>query len=439
MRLDLTPVERFQQERMEDIQRRLTILETKEMPAIGNSLMAPMAAYTIKGNDLAVLGPPKDLTATETVTMLTGQVSSWEFGEVRTSLITGVSGGITFEPGFSNGSRFDPIYGTLQIEPPNSATRDTKLYVYNNGDRSSDVILDGPTSSSRSLLLQSNSTTRSYLQWLSSNNTTVLANAYGPIQLSPGASGSATPMLELTTTGSEFNDQITIDQNNTGRHGIVVDMPSSTTGYAFVAQYNSANALLFWTSANRNQINFPARNLGNNEPGSGMIIGRNASAGAEGGAPGYIYMMRANGNAGVIYPDNSNVLRIHNAVPTGSAGTPAVDITAGTVVGSQTSHITKKTILGDAISPAEALQNIVDAAGMVKKFYYKAGEFNYETFEVPVLSGPVKHRYGMDADAAHPAGRSLNVSTLHGDEILAITELARQVQVIAAHLGISLN
>lgn len=415
--------------------------------SITNADLAPMPALTIKGNDTNATAQPDDLTSSEVVSMLTANVATWTIDEVNTSLITGVSGGITIKAGIgANGSRFDPTYGTLLIEPPSTSARDAKLYVYNSGNRTHHVITDGPSGSDISLAFQTNSTTRAYFQWLNSTLGATLANSYGQLTLSPGASGTATPMLELTTTGAEFNDQLTIDQNNTGRHGIVVDMPSSTAGNALIAQYNGTDALLFRVRADQNRVLLPDRNLGNNVAGSGMVIGRNSNAGAEGGAPGYLNLMRANGNAGVIYPDNSNVLRIHNTLPTGSTGTPTVDITAGTVVGSQTSHISRKIILGDAIDPAEALQNIMESAGQVKRFMYRGGEFGFEAFEGIVLSGPVKHRYGMDADPLHPAGKSLNVITLHGDQILAITELGnrsdrheRHLQQIAQHLGITLN
>lgn len=364
--LNLREQSAYQRTEIDSLKSRVRLLETQELPFISidgpvsNAQLAEMPALTIKGNNLGSTGPAKDLTAAETVSMLTGQVATWS------------------------------------------------LTTINNTTLNSNQV-----------------------------NTGVVRRTTGSIQLQPGSGGTAATMLELTTTGATLSDQLTIDQSNTGRNGVVVNMPSGATGYAYIGRYNSSDALLFWITGTRNQINFPARNMGNDQQGSGIVLGRNTNAGAAGPAPGHIYMMRANGNACVIYPDNSNVLRVHNAVPTGSTGSPTVDITAGTVVGTQTSHYLEKRILGPAISPAEALANILAAASMVEEFEYLSGAFGFERFSGLVLRGSVLHRYGMDADEWHPAGRSLNVVNLHGDTVLAITELARRLAIVEASLGLA--
>lgn len=415
--------------------------------SITNADLAPMPALTIKGNDTNATAQPDDLTSSEVVSMLTANVATWTIDEVNTSLITGVSGGITIKAGIgANGSRFDPTYGTLLIEPPSTSARDAKLYVYNSGNRTHHVITDGPSGSDISLAFQTNSTTRAYFQWLNSTLGATLANSYGQLTLSPGASGTATPMLELTTTGAEFNGQLTIDQANTSRDGLIVSMPSGTTGDAIDIRYNGITSYIFTITGTASQNYIADRDLGSNIPGPTFFVGRNTNGSATGPAAGsYAYRMAA-GTQRYTWVDASGNLRIHTSRPTGSSGSPTVADTAGTVVGSQTSHISRKIILGDAIDPAEALQNIMESAGQVKRFMYRDGEFGFEAFEGIVLSGPVKHRYGMDADPLHPAGKSLNVITLHGDQILAITELGnrsdrheRHLQQIAQHLGITLN
>lgn len=112
-----------------------------------------------------------------------------------------------------------------------------------------------------------------------------------------------------------------------------------------------------------------------------------------------------------------------------------MNITAGTVVGTQTSHIDYKHIIGDPVSDEQALGYLIEAAGQVQRFAYKDGRFGGEEFSGLVLAGPARHRYGMDADAAHPAGRALNEIGLFGDLLLGTRHLAQRIAMLENRLA----
>lgn len=130
-----------------------------------------------------------------------------------------------------------------------------------------------------------------------------------------------------------------------------------------------------------------------------------------------------------IWVDGSGNARIHTAPPASNAG---VSDTAGTVIGAQTSHIDYKAVVGAPVGDAEALALLVAAADTVRRFTYKSGAFNNQEFSGLVLDGDVLARYGQDADAEHPAGKTLNVVTLLGDILLALREIERRLTALEA-------
>lgn len=159
-------------------------------------------------------------------------------------------------------------------------------------------------------------------------------------------------------------------------------------------------------------------------------VGRNNNGSTP--SAGWFRLTRRDGNSGDIWTDVSGNLRIG----AGSTVTNATD-TGGTVVGTQTSHISQKNIVGDAISPAEAMQRIVALAAHVKRFTYKSGSFNGEEFSGVILDDnePETHRYGMDREnGAIPAGKSLNEITGFGDVVLALAHIDEQIGNIFSRL-----
>ena len=69
-------------------------------------------------------------------------------------------------------------------------------------------------------------------------------------------------------------------------------------------------------------------------------------------------------------------------------------------------------------------------AAAVRRFTYKNGSFGGEEFSGLVVD--YAPRYGMDRDADHPAGKSLNVVTAIGDLMIAVDYLAGRVAALEA-------
>jgi len=156
--------------------------------------------------------------------------------------------------------------------------------------------------------------------------------------------------------------------------------------------------------------------------GNNIFIQRNSNATTP--AAGALYIHDLNGTARRIWPDASGNLRIGTTDPTNA------NDTSGTVVGAQTSHRDYKEIAGAPVSDGEALAFVLNAAYQVQRFTYKSGAFNGEEFSGLVLEGSTQHRYGQDADAEHPAGKSLNTINAIGDLFLAVRELTRRIDAL---------
>ncbi|MEX2052433.1 MAG: DUF5011 domain-containing protein [Candidatus Paceibacterota bacterium] len=91
----------------------------------------------------------------------------------------------------------------------------------------------------------------------------------------------------------------------------------------------------------------------------------------------------------------------------------------GVVVGTQTSSLDSKNLRGEFTDYSGALQAIIDAP--LHNFTYKSGSFNNQEFTGIITDySPV---FGMDRDASHPAGKSLNVVTGLGYTFGAIKKL----------------
>ncbi len=158
--------------------------------------------------------------------------------------------------------------------------------------------------------------------------------------------------------------------------------------------------------------------------GSNLYLQRNSNASTP--AAGFLLVQDLNAVARRIWPDASGNLRIGTVDPTNA------NDTGGTVVGAQTSHVAFKDVAGLPVADDEALAFVLDGAAQVRRFIYKSGAFNGEEFSGLVLDGPALHRYGQDADAAHPAGKSLNTINAVGDLFLAVRALATRLAALEA-------
>ncbi len=153
--------------------------------------------------------------------------------------------------------------------------------------------------------------------------------------------------------------------------------------------------------------------LGDGAAGPIITLGRNTNA-TNTGAGSMNFMSKA-GTAGYVWQDNAGQMRINTAAPTNA------NDTAGTVIGTQSSSLASKNLAGEFTDYTSALNIIVDAP--LYNFTYKSGAYNNQEFTGIITD--YSPTFGMDKDAEHPAGKSLNVVTAIGYTFGAIKQLDR--------------
>jgi len=156
-------------------------------------------------------------------------------------------------------------------------------------------------------------------------------------------------------------------------------------------------------------------------PGGICLIGYNTNATTP--AAGNVTFRKLNGAYRSIWPDSADQLRFHTAAPTNATDT------AGTVVGTQTSSLDSKDVIEGVSSIEDVLAAVQRGAEAVRRFTYKSGAFGGEEFEGVVVD--YAPRYGMDRDAEHEAGKSLNLINAVGDLLRAVAWLVEREQVRA--------
>jgi hypothetical protein len=169
-----------------------------------------------------------------------------------------------------------------------------------------------------------------------------------------------------------------------------------------------------------------------NVTGPGVYIGRNSSGA---GAAGWLGMSNLGGTPAYMWIDNSGsppsttaaLLRISTAPPQ-EDGSPSD--TSGIVVGTQTSSLDTKDVLGPGVPMHEALQTILDTK--VVRFRYKGGAYSGSVFHGIVSDW--SPAFAMDPDAAHPNGRSFNPISAFGYTVQAIKALKDHDEAIVASL-----
>lgn len=232
----------------------------------------------------------------------------------------------------------------------------------------------------------------------------------------------ATGTVALLATANTFTTQQTVSPSSTGVDGLIVNVPSSTAGYTQKWQYNStvrANMLLQSTVSLLEMNSYDA---GNGAIAPQVRIGRNSNASAP--AAGSLAVAARDGTVCFIWVDNSGNVRLSTA----SAPTNSTD-TSGVVIGTQTSMAAAKNISEALPDPTDALLGVWRAAKSgLRAWSYKSGGYNGEFFPNGIVTD-LAPRYGMDRDAEHPAGKSLNIP-------VAIGDLMAAVAVIMEKLGI---
>jgi hypothetical protein len=231
-------------------------------------------------------------------------------------------------------------------------------------------------------------------------------------------------LVPWTNSPSTFARGINITPPATsGESASNVDMPSGVISNQRAYRW-SHNAVLrgyINCQAAANQLLMAVFDNGTGA-GSNVIVQQNNNASTP--AAGFLTIYTNGGSARRIWPDNTGLLRIHTADPTNA------NDTAGTVVGTQSSSLDVKDVVGAGPDGATALAHVEQGALAVREFTYKNGEFGGERFSGLVVD--YAPRYGMDRDAEHPAGKSLNVVTALGDLMIAVSYLAGRVAALEA-------
>ncbi len=245
------------------------------------------------------------------------------------------------------------------------------------------------------------------------------AIATGGYTLTMPATGTAA----LLATVNTFTRGPTISPTNTSDHGININMPAgvATTARAIRVTLDSTLRANLQIDDTHAYFSIATYDDGAME-GPYLILGRNNNASTP--AAGFINMTDKGGQGYRVWPDDSGVVRVHTADPTNA------NDTAGAVVGSQTSNVLYKDVKGSPVSDADALAHLIAAAEQVQRFTYKSGAYNNQEFSGLVLDGETMDRYGMDADAEHPAGKSLNLINVVGDLLLAVRNLTARLEAV---------
>lgn len=162
-----------------------------------------------------------------------------------------------------------------------------------------------------------------------------------------------------------------------------------------------------------------------NGTGVGTIARLERNNNASTPAPASVVLRQGNNTWTTIWSDNSGNLRIGGF----GSGITSADISSGTVVGTQTSSLDTKDVIGgpDTVSLWE---RVAQGAAAVRRFAYKSGAFNDEEFSGVVVD--YAPHYGMDRDETHPAGKSLNTINAIGDLLLAVSELYERFATLEA-------
>jgi hypothetical protein len=204
-----------------------------------------------------------------------------------------------------------------------------------------------------------------------------------------------------------------------------LSMPSTNVANAIVVRYGGVARAYWYSRASDNILQLNDFDAGTSF-GSQLRIGRNNNATTPGA--GSIILTAMNGGNRVVWPDAAGQFRIHTASPTNS------NDTAGTVVGTQTSFAASKNLSNDLSPLDEVLERVQAGADAVRRFVYKSGAFSQQEFEGVVTDEAPA--YGMDRDAEHPQGKSLNEIQILGDLLRLVADLTKRVDQLESKIDI---
>ncbi len=209
----------------------------------------------------------------------------------------------------------------------------------------------------------------------------------------------------------------TIAPSSTSTIGMSINMPTSTSVAGVSVAYNGTAAVqLFALSGDRGVV-MPSFSNGSSY-GPYINIGRNSNGSTP--SAGHILMYARTGTYYSTWVDNAGNLRImSSAQPTNGTDTN------GVVVGTQSSALATKNVLGEFTDYSAALQAIVDAP--LYDFTYKSGSYNGEKFTGIITD--YAPTFGMDG------GKSLNVITAHGYSMAAIKALHSKIEALETQVA----
>jgi hypothetical protein len=232
--------------------------------------------------------------------------------------------------------------------------------------------------------------------------------------------GGAAATLQLQSNGAGVTinteqalGQLTVKAGSTSTVGLVVDTPASTTSESISLRYNGSERVRFLNWATLNAIYLTSFDNGT---GAGSFFYAQKNSNGSTPAAGFVYLDGLS-NSYSIWPDTSGNLRIL----AGSFPINASD-TAGTVIGTQTSTLASKILLGGDLTPGEALRTILQTP--VKHFKYKSGAYNHSEFQGIVAD--YSPEFAMDE------GRVFNPVSAVGYLIQGIKALTERITALEA-------
>lgn len=209
--------------------------------------------------------------------------------------------------------------------------------------------------------------------------------------------------------------QLAVKAGSASTVGLVVDTAATPSAPTITLQKNGVDTHLFGCTA-ANYISLRPLDNGSAQ-GCSIEISRNSNASTP--AAGFVSLHRNSGTIDRIWSDASGNLRIWTANPTNA------NDTAGTVVGTQTSQAATKDILGDGVSPADALAAVL--AAPVYRFRYKSGAYNSTEFHgITTDDSP---EFGMDQ------GRVFNPVSAFGYMVQTVKALHARIQQLEEQIA----
>jgi len=225
----------------------------------------------------------------------------------------------------------------------------------------------------------------------------------------------------ILANAQTFTTTQTIAPTATGVAALNVTSPSGSSVPILNINYAASRRISVVETATSSSVQLDSADLGNGAVGPYIRILGNTNATQS--SSGSLILDDRAGSPRSLWIDAANNLRTHSTSPTNFATD-----TSGTVVGTQTSSLDSKNVLGEFTDYDAALQSIVNAP--LYDFTYKSGAFNGERFTGVITDyAPL---FGMDRDEAHPAGKSLNEVTAHGYTMAAIKALAKRIEQLEA-------